>query len=111
MTVDFNFGNDHDELSDGTLKFLSLQLIVDAESVQSPTLHTDLGIDRNELVRRLKQNIQNGQQDGYPFVPQPKNPLFTIETNLPATNGITTNVPGGHCNTFSAISTPLNHPD
>lgn len=38
------------------------------ESVQSPTLHTDLGIDRNELVRRLKQNIQNGQQDGYPFV-------------------------------------------
>jgi len=37
------------------------------ESVQSPTLHTDLGIDRNELIRRLKQNIQSGQ-DGYPFV-------------------------------------------
>ena len=51
-----------------TVGILSRELSDDLESVQSPTLHTDLGIDRNELVRRLKQNIQNAQQEGFPFV-------------------------------------------
>jgi hypothetical protein len=68
MPVDFGHSNGYDELSDGmrSTKFSGVLTMV--ESVQSPTLHTDLGIDRNELVRRLKQNIQSGQQDGYPFV-------------------------------------------
>jgi hypothetical protein len=65
MPVDFGYGNGYDEVSDGKRY---LQMLADPiESVQSPTLHTDLGIDRNELIRRLKQNIQSGQ-DGYPFV-------------------------------------------
>jgi hypothetical protein len=59
------------------------------ESVQSPTLHTDLGIDRNELVRRLKQNIQSGQQDGYPFVL-----LFSGLTVASDTPNFTTDVAG-----------------
>jgi hypothetical protein len=70
MPVDCGHSNGYDEVSDGIS--LSLTLLMSAESVQSPTLHTDLGIDRNELVRRLKQNIQNGQQDGFPFVPSPE---------------------------------------
>jgi len=68
MPVDFGYSNGYDEVSDGTSQIFTRVVITDVESVQSPTLHTDLGIDRNELVRRLKQNIQNGQQDGYPFV-------------------------------------------
>ena len=67
MPVDFGHSNGYDQLSDGiNVKIFSF--LTKLESVQSPTLHTDLGIDRNELVRRLKQNIQSGQQDGYPFV-------------------------------------------
>lgn len=70
MPVDFGHPSGYDEISDGITVKIFL-LLTNLESVQSPTLHTDLGIDRNELVRRLKQNIQSGQQDGYPFVPLP----------------------------------------
>jgi len=70
MPVDFGHSNGYDELSDGIAVKIFL-LLTNLESVQSPTLHTDLGIDRNELVRRLKQSIQSGQQDGYPFVLYP----------------------------------------
>ena len=65
MPVDCGYSNSYDEVSDGIIYSFAADYL---ESVQSPTLHTDLGIDRNELVRRLKQNIQSGQQDGYPFV-------------------------------------------
>lgn len=73
MPVDFDYSNGYDELSDG-INVKIFMVLTKIESVQSPTLHTDLGIDRNELVRRLKQNIQSGQQDGYPFV----NPSFSF---------------------------------
>jgi len=80
MPVDFGHANGYDEISDGTkhhIKFL-LSMYTDViESVQSPTLHTDLGIDRNELIRRLKRNIQSGQQDSFPFVSFPLNTLIS----------------------------------
>jgi len=62
-------------------------------------LHTDLGIDRNELVRRLKQNIQNGHQDGYPIV-MPLSPPCGPETYcfFLVTNGVTSSLTRWHDN-------------
>jgi Domain of unknown function (DUF4210)/Chromosome segregation during meiosis len=76
--------NSYDEISDGTDAKFSLCSNMDVESVQSPTLHTDLGIDRNELIRRLKQNIQSGQQDGYPLN-RNVSPLGSNRVSVPTT--------------------------
>jgi len=75
MPVDAGYANGYDDVSDGNCRVLAL--LTRSESVQSPTLHTDLGIDRNELIRRIKQNIHAGQHDGYPFV----RPFFRRHVN------------------------------